>query len=231
MISIRVDTNAAISKLSDLELRQLPFAMKLALNATALEIETEERKHVQSAFTIRRPWVITNIKIGKSDFATKDKASVTISVPDDSVLVKFELGGVKTPRAGGKSIAIPLEAKRGKTDIVANSQRPRAFAFTQGFTSLKTGVTIYRGNHGTFMVQRPDGSGAIFQRLSARATKKRVGPHQLGRDPALKPLWLLKPQARIAPELGFYTTGSEVAARRFGANMADALARALATAR
>lgn len=229
MISIKLDgADALISKLGDLERRQLPYAMKLGLNRTGEEIQAAQSAHLGEAFTIRRPWVQRyGIKIGKADFATKDKASVTVSVnPDMDFLVKFQDGDAKRPRSS-RGLAIPIEARRTKSDVVQSSDRPRAFQFTSASSSIASRTTIYKGNKRTFMLQKPDGSGVIFQR-TGRAVKgqKRTGP-----DPNLKVLYILRPSAPTPNTLEFYQIGTQVARDRFAINLQGMLAYAIKTAK
>lgn len=235
MITVTVDAGDALARLTALEERQLPFALALALNRTAEEVQTEIRGHVQEAFTIRRPWVLTNVKIARENFATKTKPRVVIEIPPDSVLGKFEGGGTKSPRSGGLSIAIPNAVRRTKAGIVSKRDRPRAFAFTQAYTSTATRVTIYRGNRRTFMLQRPDGSGVILQRVGRggpRAKGAAAAPsHPARRDPALRTLWMLRPNVRIPAILQFVQRGAPLARERFPINLRGMLAYALRTAR
>lgn len=229
MISIYLNADAVLSKLTDLEKTQLPYAMKLGLNRTAEEVQKAQARHLGDVFDIRRPWVQQyGIKIGKGDFATKDKASVTIQVnPDASFLIKFEDQTVKRPRGGGKALAIPIEARRNKSDIVQSAQRPRAFQFTNAHSSVASRTTIYKGNKRTFMIQKADGSGVIFQRMS-RAVK---GTKRTGRDPNLKLLYILRPTAPIKPVLKFFEIGKATAQARFAVNLQGMLAYAIKTAK
>lgn len=230
MISVKLDADRAISRLSDLELRQLPYAMKLGLNRTAEEVQKAQSAEIGPPdFTIRRPWVQQfAIKIGKGDFATKEKMSVTVHVnPDADFLVKFEEGGTKRPRGGAKGLAIPIEARRNKSDIVQKSQRPKAFEFTSASSRVASRTTVFKGKNRTFLIQAADGTGAIFQRTS-RSVK---GQKRTGRDPNLKLLYILRPTAPIRPTLKFFETGERVARARFAVNLQGMLAYAIKTAK
>jgi hypothetical protein len=50
-----VDMRKLISKLSDLEKKQLPFALSLALNKTAQDIVDAEVKHMKTIFSNPSP--------------------------------------------------------------------------------------------------------------------------------------------------------------------------------
>jgi len=222
MFTIKLDADRALSGLTDLQQRQIPFAMANAINRTAEEVQTADRDHISQVFTIRRPWVLTNVRIARSDFATKTKMSATIAIPDDSVLSKFEGGGMKAPRAG-RSIAIPVNARRTKSDIIAASARPRAFGFVQSAKPAPNGGALFVGKGRTFMIQMPDGTGWIFKRTG----KARKGSPLVGSQL----LYVLKPKAVIPNLLGFYSISEATAQRRFPINMQGMLEYALKTAK
>jgi hypothetical protein len=230
VISIHLNADAAISKLSDLELRQLPYAMKLGSQSHGRGNPGCAVSSPRQAFTIRRPWVQKyGIKIGKGDFATKEKAWVTIQInPDADFLIKFEDGGLKRPRGSAQALAIPIEARRNKADIVQASQRPRAFQFQRASSSVGSRTTIYRGNNNTMLLQKPDGSGVILQRMARAQKGVKRGP---GQDPHLKLLYILRPTAPIKPTLQFYEIGKRVGHERFAINMQGMLAYAIKTAK
>ncbi len=223
MLSIKLNADRAIAGLTDLQQRQIPFAMANAINRTAEEVQQAERDHISKAFTIRRPFVLSNVRIARSDFATKTRMQATIAIPDDSVLTKFEGGGIKSPRAGGRAIAVPIDVKRNKSDIITNANRPRAFAFVRARSSIKTRNAVYMGKGRTFMIQLADGSGWILKRTGR------------GKKGALfegtSVLYVLRPQVRIPNLLDYYTIGETVAVRRFPLNMQGMLDYALRTAK
>lgn len=227
MVTVKLDgIEQAISRLTNIEQRQVPFAMSLALNRTAEEIQTAQRGELRSNFTIRRPWVEQGVKIARQNRSTKEKLSVSIEIdPSRSFLTKFEAGGTKTPR--GRSITVPHGAKRNKSDVIQKGERPRSFQFVQAASSLKTRTTIYKGLKRTFMIQRPDGSGLILRRMGRRGK----GPAHSMRDPRLKVLYILTPSAQLKPSLEFYSTGRRIAGERFMVNMNGFLAHAISTAR
>lgn len=223
--------------------RQVPYAVSLAMNRTAEEAQEAQRVAMRREYTIRRPWVLQGIKIPRGGFASKQNLSVTIGVdPARDFLTKFERGGKKRPRRGGRSIAVPEGAKRNKQDIVPKSQRPRSFEFTRGSSSLATRVTVMRGNRGTMMIRYPDGRGFIFQRVRRRGkTKARRVNHLDGRamdiasrtrrDPDLRLLFLLTPEVTVANSLGFTPRMRRVFTERFPVNFSGMFDFALRTAK
>jgi hypothetical protein len=128
--------------------RQIPFARMLILNRLANAAQAETRKGIEARFTLRRrDFVLKTIyrKPGE-DFATKTEGESAVRVRDTpqgkgvpDFLAKFEEGGDKRPREGS-SIAIPVHARRNKSDIVTTANRPRAILNRPNFR--KTAQTI-----------------------------------------------------------------------------------------
>jgi uncharacterized protein (DUF4415 family) len=165
VIKFSIDPRKLVKDMNDVGERQIPFAMMKTLNNTAEDVQAEQQEHIARKFTLRRPTFILNtVKINRGDFATKDNLRAIVRIdPDRDVLSKFEDEGKKTAMfAPVHAIAIPIEAKRGKNDILANNMRPRALQLTQIFS--KGSNRIAEGLQRTFLIQKPDGSGGIFQR-------------------------------------------------------------------
>lgn len=182
MFSIDVNTRPWLVSLDDWRAEQGPFVLKTALNTLATSVQDAERAHMRGIFTERRPeWLDRSVKI--THFATKAEpwAIVGIHPPGGDaradIIGKFEDQTEKIPL--GASIAIPVDARRSKKDIVLNSQRPNAL----------------RGNDKVFVIRKPNGVGLILQRISRGARK---GTNRL--------LYLLVKRTRITPDLEFEAT-------------------------
>lgn len=127
MIQIKVDSSEALTYLQQVS-QQAPFAISLALNKVGPHAQENIRNHARRTFTLRREtFVLNTIKINREDRATKTRQSTIVRIdPERNFLAKFEDAGQKTARDGG-SVAVPTEhVRRGKTDIIAKAQRPRA---------------------------------------------------------------------------------------------------------
>jgi hypothetical protein len=128
MIQITVDPSEALTHMERLE-KQMPFAISRALNRVANHAQAAVRDGIKrGAFTLRREqFVLNTVKINREDRATKTKLNATVRIdPQRNILAKFEEGGIKTGRSGGR-VAIPTDkVRRNKSDIVQKSQRPRA---------------------------------------------------------------------------------------------------------
>lgn len=182
-IRVSLDATDVDRKLLHLHSHQVPFATSVALNEVAKQGQARQHRHMLTTFNVTRPaFVGKAVKI--KPFATKRSHEVVLKIEPPGgagradVLSKFEDGGTKTARDGGR-LAIPVDARRGRTGALSKSQRPKAFNFR-----LKgSGPTaqVYEGDKRTFMIRRNDGTGGIFQRLGG-ITAEAAGP--LGRDAA-----------------------------------------------
>jgi hypothetical protein len=194
--------------------------MMKTLNNTAEDVQAGQQEHIARKFTLRRPTFILNtVKINRGDFATKDNLRAIVRIdPDRDVLSKFEDDGKKTAMfAPAHAIAIPIEAKRGKNDILANNMRPRALQLTQIFT--KGSNRIAEGLQRTFLIQKSDGSGGIFQRQG----------HGLGSTIHL--LFKLKVTVPLPKSLKFVENATRVVNEKLPENWAKWFAEAMRTAR
>jgi hypothetical protein len=193
-------------KLTDVAARQLPFATALAINRTLEEIQGAARAGIRERFTLRRPTFVERlVKINNADRARKDRLAGRVGIQGAraDLLTKFEAGGTKRP--AGRSIAVPIDAKRTKADIVRAGQRPRR--------------VLEDPRSRAFMVRGPDGRGVI---------KQRVGR---GRGAQVRVLFGLTPRAELPASLRFHETAERTARARFSTNLQGFLGYALRTAR
>lgn len=216
MITLKIDTNAAEVAKSLLFLfrDQIPFATSFAINHTAKGIQAEQREGMKKRFTIRRAYVLQGVKVSK--FSTKRDLEAHIQIdPKRDFLFKFEEGGITRPR--GTRFAVPDEVRRGKTGVVSKVMRPRSLEFK--FHGLGPKAEVFRGKRRTFMIRRPDGTGAIFQRIGRRTSTK------------LRMLFSFTSKAEIEPSLEFELTAQIVFQETFTKNFEPAFDKAVRTAR
>jgi hypothetical protein len=100
--------------------------------------------------------------------------------------------------------------------VIPDLLRPKAFKFQYHGKGKR--ATVFLGRDRTFLVKRPDGTGAIFQR---------TGP---GTD-RLKLLYIMATRARIPASLHFRDTGMPIVHQVWPREYRAALFRALKTAR
>ncbi len=210
MINVQVDTRGADAFFAAFK-GQLAFATSVALNRTAEDGQAAVRARLGGEFTLRRKTFIERtIKIENRDRATKTKPFVIVGVDAArNVLAKFELGGQKKPLAG-KALAVPIDVKRNKSDIVTKSQRIKSLNLRK--VQGKTGGVRIQGDKRTFVA-----GGAVLQRMGRRG-KVRV-------------LYAFKASVPIQPDLRFEETVVRTVSARWRPNFEGAFAFAIRTAR
>lgn len=216
MLDITVDLKSLTRELDDLQQRQIPFATAKALSALALDVQQAERARLRDVFTLRREqWADHSIKI--THFAKKAEpwATIAISPPGGAsradILGKFETDTEKRPFKG-THVAIPIEAKRNKRDIITRANRPGALHLRQ------VGKRII-GDKRTFLVKTRGGQELILQRTGR------------GKRSGVRALYLLVERVTITPDLEYYVTAERVVGKNWERRWDDAIALALATAR
>ena len=220
-ISVTSNVRDVMRDLDDFAQNQVPFALSRAINTTLDRVQEEIREELEENFTIRRKqWARNSIKRGRGDFASKTKpqGAVRLESPGggkhSDILGKFEEGGTKRPR-DGRHLAIPDQARRGKTGIVAKSARPKAFNFRPEGTSGR----LMEGDKRTFMIRNQDGTGGIYQRTGR------------GKRTGVRRLFGLTGSVRIERRLKFFHTAEHVIRTEFNEIFSEALDQAIRTGR
>ncbi len=126
MFTIQVQgLKEAISKLNDLEKRQLPFALAKSLTMTAKNVQEEVVKALPGKFTLRTTWWQPGNRYGfniRAATKTSLQAEVFTRAPWMSLQ---EAGGTKKPLK--KYLSIPTDnVRRTKKQLIAPSQKPQA---------------------------------------------------------------------------------------------------------
>lgn len=221
-IRIQVDVAPLTKRLTDLEQKQLPFALANAVSLVATgkvrgmsmagSVQERERARLASAFTLRRPEFILREGVKVLDgFATKARPSITLGPSARAdFLDKFEAGGVKRP-ISGRSLAVPVDVKRNKRDIVTRANRPRALL-------AKTGK---------FFIVRP-GDASPRARHLAPGIYQRLGH---GGRANVRLLYALTPEVHVDARLHFVDTATAAVRARWGEAFALAMADAIRTAK
>lgn len=124
-VRVNVDVDEFLGELSDLSKRQAPFALSRGLNAIALDAQSAMRKRIHRNFTVRRAQFIDRL-VKIEQFAKKSSLYVRFGIagPRADILTKFEAGGPRPTLSA--HVALPIEAKRGKSGVIPRGQRPRA---------------------------------------------------------------------------------------------------------
>lgn len=119
---LEFDAGALQRFFRDIE-RQIPFAMSLALNQTAADVQERLRAELDRHFTIRSPWTAKGIQVQRS---TKRDLRAVIGSRDE-YMARQALGGVKTAQ-GGKLVGIPVGVRKRRSDKTPRSKWPGAMA-------------------------------------------------------------------------------------------------------
>jgi hypothetical protein len=214
-VTIRLDTKALEAKLSALQKDQLPFALSLAINNTFLDFQKAERAHFAQVFTERRKDFLEKQGVKRiGPAATKRNLSITAGIdPKADFLVKFEGGTPKTPLSG-RNLAIPVDVKRNKADIVTRGNRPRAIIQRLGNKTGAGSVFVIQPGQATRLNVRP----GVYQRTGAKGQK-------------VKLLYAFAPQVKTPRVLAFAQTFKATVDARFQINFSEAMKRAVATAK
>jgi len=190
--------------------RQAPFALSLALNATANDAQSSIKASLDSRFTLRRKAFVESTIFRKrgEDFATKTKLQATIRThPERDFLAQHEEGGRKAA-VSGTNVAIPLEAvKPNASSIVPKRLRPSALRMNGQVRKVVT-------PSGTFLVRNRPGKGK--GRMVGWRTEF---------------LYKLKTSVPIRPRLQFRDTAEKAIDASFVRHAMAGIDRALGTAR
>lgn len=208
----------AMQSLTALQREQVPFAAARALTMTAQDIQDAERATMAVKFTLRRQWVVQGIRIKparKQDWP----ASYAVVYSRDAFMNIQERGGVKVA-IGSRvfdyhgMLAIPLDARRSKTDVVLKKDWPANLI-------------------NPFVLTARDGRKYLAVRDLAgnKGKQRRVGTGARGTWSGTRLMYTLIDRETLKPRLGLQELGRKVAPIRFPINFANALADAMATAR
>lgn len=220
--------------------KQISFAMSVALNETGNQIQRDQVERMHQIFTVRRPSFIGRPEsahrsaIKRTRKATKQDPVVELAVLPPGgrsradIVARHEADTTRRPQ-GGRSLAIPVEARRGKRDLVPKRFRPKELDFEPHGSSGR----VFRGKERTFLIRNSRG-GTIYQRTGRRrgGRRRRRGSGGVrGWNAGTRVLFRLRGTVRLNPQLTFFPIASRRFQRSFPANFRKAFEKALATAR
>lgn len=191
-----------VRKLDEAGRKQIPYAIKLALDMTAFNAREELIADLPNVFTIRRPWTEKGMRVEKAT-----KANLEAAVGSTRPYMKTQAtGGLKFGRS--KSLSIPMGTRPQKTVDVKRSAWPAAMMKKKRF----------------FIGPTEGGAMAVWQR--PKGMGRRLGPMQ---PPKL--MWLFKRRIALRHVWPLVDTVRKVAMKKWRENATSALKRALETAR
>jgi hypothetical protein len=218
MFALDVRSNAAeiIKQIGFIRTDQLPFATAKALTDTARDAVAVKRAELPNEFTVRRPWIINGIV---STPATKQSLTAIVRDRDPFMEVQ-ETGGIKSSINRrvfdyGEYLAVPLDARRNKRDVVDRRDWPKNLI--DPFVLTARDGRKYLAVHEITVGQRQQSV------RTARGKQRRTSGTRL--------MYVLIRREAIRARLGLRATVTRVARERFPVNFVSALRTALSTAR
>lgn len=136
-ITVRDDFKRATRMMTDLERRQLPFALARALNGTAKAGQADTERELPRAFDKPTPFTRRGIAVktaSKGDL----EAEVFVRPIQAGYLSLPERGGMREPK--GKALVTPKAVRRNQYGNIPNRALKRAKARKQVFVGQVRGV-------------------------------------------------------------------------------------------
>jgi hypothetical protein len=232
-LKMKLDTTGVTKMQRAMAQDQIPFATKVALNDVAGQAQRDQHNHIGRAFKVRRPgFTLRSVKhkpqATKQQLWTELKIEPPGGAARADILSKFEEGGVKRPTQGNH-LTIPTGArKQSPSGVVPRNLTRKGLNFKPHGTG-KSGWTVMRGDKRTFMIQRPDGSGGIFQRVGKGAARSSVKTGRL--LAGVRPLHTFARSVTIDSRLQFEKNASTTVAAQWPAAFGRSFERAMKTAR
>lgn len=248
IVTTTLDVKAFSLYMTDVERRQLPYAVMLALNYTAEDVQEAVRNRIRRrGFTIRSAvsdqWLTNQVYFGRGNRATKTRLIAQVDVGRKvgaraGLLAMLEEGFLRrSNRIVGSdkvfpvgSIAIPNRGRSPLTQI-DRSLYPSMLGIQErmgpdGFQKVWVGKGKRRkqqfaglkGRRRTFVVRTGPGTGQVRQRIGS---DKR----------ATILLFRIRPPKPVGGRHFFFSTAQETAEKRFLVNLRKGFAEAMATAR
>lgn len=237
-LTIRVDAEAFTGWLGQFG-KQATYAISVALNRTADDVNAALRAEIPTRFVIREPRMLTwlaPVQLPYHQRATKTNLTAIVDTEGKAqLLAPFETGMPKTAPNLMAPIAIPTRALRPTpTAVVPRAMYPKNLRLVprrgvNGILPAKSKITArgrtqIQGKDRTFVL-----SPFFANNISDRqwGVYQRVGPK---RDD-IRMLWRFTTQVPRPRILDFAQTADRVVGERWDPNMSGALAFALATAK
>ena len=228
--TIEFDLDTFTGQLDDAAMKQLPFALALALNRTAEEAQEAVRNRIRMrGFTIRSAqsdaWLSRRVMFYKQDRANKDHLWTALQVDQPnasgggklagsrSLLGFLEDGGARTgmrPIGDGTVFpnAVVVPVRNSPIDSIPRSLYPVNLGLSaKREISGKLALGRLRGKQRTFVVRTSTGTGLVLQRQGAGQENVRA-------------LFFIKPQTRVTGRHFFYPTVQRTVEQRIAPNFA-----------
>ena len=216
VVNVKSDLAEAIARFVNQQ-KQVRFAAAVALTKTAADVQSAIRTEMPRNFTLRRDWIVKGIRIkpARKDFLQAEVYS------RDPFMALQETGGTKV--SIGRRVfdykgylAIPLDARRNKSDIVRKEDWP---------ANLVDPFILTARDGRKYLAVHQIG----FGKRGPRSVKTIRGKQR--RDTGTRLMYTLVKSEQLRARLGMRRIAHEVVEPRWRANFGDALRNAMATAR
>ena len=190
--------------LSDVMQRQLPFAMMLSLNDTAIEVKQAEERSIDKTFDRPTPFTKRGVYVKR---ANKSTLTATVGMkPVQAAYLKLQAkGGIRLPKR--RALVIGAGLRRNKYGNLPKGAVKRAEAKGKTFVARKRGA----GSHL---------APGIYQRVKAR-----------GQSASIKMLVSFQPRAKYEKRFEFQPVALRSARGVYEGHLVARLKQAQATAR
>jgi hypothetical protein len=239
MINISVDISDAIAGLTDLQQRQVPYAMSRSLNDVAKLARERLISLMPSIFKFRTGtrWVRSGGPKGTGwfnlTFSTKTRLVAIIESTFDFLFLQ-EWGGIKTPHRASR-LAVPLGKLRLKK--IPPQLRPK-YVLGQDLQGILRSASLTKprskkmqiAQFGKGFILKSNGKQFIARRVASASQAAGLAVSR-PKHGTLDLMYVLVRTARIHDRLGMTRTVKDVVAREFDAAFARRMREALATAR
>lgn len=228
LIKTQIDLTRGL-QLTDLLLKKIPYATNNALTRTAKEVVDAERQALGREFQIRKPFVLSRVKITKYSRANDlwTRVAIDSNVQGGKLLLaEFEEGGEKLPEAGSE-LAVPLTGGPARPTFGQTLRPSLAYkALHMQRRTTKRGLTQYKGDKRTFVIA---GVG-IFQRVANKSRGRRApkGEAQAPNRSGVVLLYRFKPEVPLRAQMHFVQTARDLVMQRFDVIWGEELAKELA---
>ncbi|ANA14180.1 hypothetical protein [Acetobacter oryzifermentans] len=215
-IDIKLDTSEAQRALSDMQ-KQIPFAQASALNDLAFQIMRGENDAFSKIFEHPRPFTLRATQVEKKATKSDLTAVVSLRPAQERYLQPYETGGEHATNGNQGNLFVPVDIKRDPYGQIPRATLKRVMALL----SARTDVYIDKAR------------GLVWQRLPEPKRKRRgkAGSGQGAEKHRRRLLLRFAPNRPVNKRLGFAERGMEIVATRGGQALADAIQRAVRTAR
>jgi len=229
-VNIGVKSNAAEVARWVREIRsdQAPYALSVAINATALQAQETQREHQRRIFTIRNPtFVDRSTKLKPRATKTSLFAVLQVDPPGGpgrmEIITRHEEDTVRLPFKS-KSLIVPAAPVKSRRIIRRSDPlHPSKWGLKKVPQSGKYARhEVYRGNKGLYMIRYSTGGAKVYQRQ---------GPGKYGTHEGSILLFRLRAKTALHPELNFVENITRVVEERWEDNIAEAWDKALRSAR